>query len=50
MQQLILLRLVLGVVNSEPLRLFHWMMKMCKSSHQLMGHSIICILEWGPSF
>jgi ribosomal protein S6E (S10) len=27
MQQQILLKLVFGAVGSEPLRLFHWMMK-----------------------
>jgi hypothetical protein len=37
-------------VGSEPLRLFHWMMKTWKSSHQLMENSTICILERGPPF
>jgi cytochrome b len=50
MHQLILLRLVIGAVGSEPLRLFHWMMKTRKSSHHLMGHYTLCLLERGPSF
>jgi hypothetical protein len=36
--------------GSEPLRHFHWMMKMWRSSHQLMGHSTIYRSEWGASF